>query len=310
MKKSKLFLLVLAVVVLATSSLLAIPMMDNDPDNDSKSTKVNVKVVTIVDGVKTVKDTLIGFESDLDLKMLEDLEVNIDSILKVVEDKIQNISINCEMDGDDDDHFVINIGGEDMDLNFDLDVDNIEEIIEMSLEGIDSKSEITKKMVIRIDVADENIEFTTDDEEDLELELDLKELLKSIELDSEDVDSNVSKKSLIIKEYSTRPNAYDIKMLQDVGYTNVHKGNLELEQFSISPNPNQGKFTLAFESNSKETIKINVFDINGKNVYSEKLKNFEGQYSKSISIENEKPGAYFVTMKQDHKYLTRKFIKK
>ena len=45
-------------------------------------------------------------------------------------------------------------------------------------------------------------------------------------------------------------------------------------------------------------------------MYSDKVKNFDGHYSESINIENEKPGAYFVTLKQDHKYLTQKFIKK
>lgn len=306
MKKTNLFLLVLAIVVLATGSLWAIPRMDNDPDNDSNSSKAKVKVITIVDGVKTVKDTVIDFSSDLDLKALENLEFNLDSILKVVEEKIENININFEINGDDEDHFVIKIGGEEMDLNFDIEIDNIEEIIEMSLEGIDSETEITKKMVIRIDGGDENIQITTEGEEDF----DLKELLESVKVNIEDIDSLGKTKTIIVKAYSTRPNAYDIKMLQDVGYTNVHKGNLDLEKFSITPNPNQGIFTLAFESRSKETVKINVFDIHGKNVYSDKVKNFEGHYSENINIENEKPGAYFVTLKQDQKYLTQKFIKK
>jgi len=305
MKKANLLLLVLAAVVLTTGSLLAIPLMDNDPNGEHEKGKATVKVVTIVDGVKTVKDTVIDFGSDFDLEVLEDFELDLDSILKVVEEKVENISINCEMNGDDEDHFMIKIGGEDMDLDFNIDIDNIEEIIEMSLEGTDSKADITKKMVIKIDGDEENIQISSEGDEDF----DLKEILASVKIDSDDIDSLV-KKTIIIKEYSTRPNAYDIKKLEEAGYTNIHKGNLELEDFSIAPNPNNGVFLLSFGSASDETLKVNVFDINGKNIYAEKIRNFPGNYKKEINIADEKDGAYFVTLKQDGKYVTKKFIKK
>ncbi len=79
MKKTNLFLVVIAVVILATGSLLALPIIDNDPDGDKGKKKAKVKVVTIVNGVKTETDTLISLDDDINISGLDDLEIDIES---------------------------------------------------------------------------------------------------------------------------------------------------------------------------------------------------------------------------------------
>ncbi len=80
MKKTNLFLAIIAVVILATGSLFALPILDNDPDGDPEKKEAKVKIVTIVDGVEIVTDTVIYIGDDLDLIDLENININIDTL--------------------------------------------------------------------------------------------------------------------------------------------------------------------------------------------------------------------------------------
>jgi hypothetical protein len=53
---------------------------------------------------------------------------------------------------------------------------------------------------------------------------------------------------------------------------------------------------------------IQVLDLNGKEVYSEKLNEFDGTYNKDIDIKNEARGTMILKIIQGDKIMTHKII--
>lgn len=83
---------------------------------------------------------------------------------------------------------------------------------------------------------------------------------------------------------------------------------LELEKLVFAPNPSDGKFTLKFNTPETGKTKINIYDVNGKEVYNETIKNFDGIYKNDIDISSEGQGTYFLKIQQGEKFSTRKII--
>ena len=63
----------------------------------------------------------------------------------------------------------------------------------------------------------------------------------------------------------------DIKELNNIGLT-------------LFPNPNDGKFTISFNSFIESTYKIEIIDALGKQVYKETINEFKGAYTKQINL--------------------------
>jgi hypothetical protein len=116
----------------------------------------------------------------------------------------------------------------------------------------------------------------------------------------------VIKKKVILKTVGEKDlgnfekSGVDLKPRQD--------NTLELEKLVFAPNPSDGKFTLKFNSPDSEKIIVQIFDLNGKKVYEETVKNFDGEYNKKIDISSEGQGIYFLKIRQGSKFNTRKII--
>jgi len=74
------------------------------------------------------------------------------------------------------------------------------------------------------------------------------------------------------------------------------------------PNPNDGKFNLNFNLKNKADAEVTVYDTQGKQVYSEKLPNFSGDYNKAIDISSNTKGVYFVKIQQGKHSQVKKII--
>lgn len=83
---------------------------------------------------------------------------------------------------------------------------------------------------------------------------------------------------------------------------------LSVEYLSSSPNPNNGQMRISFTGKATPTH-ISVLDMNGKELYAEKIEDFDGTYNKEIQIENAK-GTLILKIDQDGKILTQKIIVK
>lgn len=84
--------------------------------------------------------------------------------------------------------------------------------------------------------------------------------------------------------------------------------SLNVEVLTGSPNPNNGQMKIHFEG-KKEPTTIEVLDLSGKEVFKEKIDQFEGSYDKEIQIENA-TGTFILKVTQGKKVLTQKIIVK
>ena len=106
-------------------------------------------------------------------------------------------------------------------------------------------------------------------------------------------------------------NEEDKKSLEKAGVDLAPESNenkLEMDKLSFHPNPSNGKFTLKFNTEQKGDTDIRIYDINGKEVYNERVRNFDGKYEKEIDISENGSGTYFLKVSQGEKMMTRKII--
>ncbi|MFN0048635.1 MAG: T9SS type A sorting domain-containing protein [Cytophagales bacterium] len=79
----------------------------------------------------------------------------------------------------------------------------------------------------------------------------------------------------------------------------------EASSFNVFPNPNNGTFTLTFDAKSASTIKVEIYDINGKLVYLDNVST-AGVYSKAISVGGK--GTFVAVISANGKSATKKVV--
>jgi hypothetical protein len=84
--------------------------------------------------------------------------------------------------------------------------------------------------------------------------------------------------------------------------------NFDLADFSLYPNPNNGNFTIKFNSNTANDININIHDIQGRLILAKKYHN-NGLFSENITINNAQTGVYFVTIQDGNKKVVKRIVK-
>ena len=79
------------------------------------------------------------------------------------------------------------------------------------------------------------------------------------------------------------------------------------DNFALYPNPNNGSFTVRFDSHSNNEIKISVNDIRGRQIFSNHFEN-NGLFNKSIQLNNLQSGVYLINIQDGENKMTKKFI--
>lgn len=82
---------------------------------------------------------------------------------------------------------------------------------------------------------------------------------------------------------------------------------LQLESFDAYPSPTLGPVNIRFEANAVPTT-VRMTDMNGKVVYENQLKQFNGSFNEQVNLEGKSPGFYTVTVTQDNKVFSKKII--
>jgi flagellar hook assembly protein FlgD len=103
------------------------------------------------------------------------------------------------------------------------------------------------------------------------------------------------------------PDNDELGELKDAG-VKVKSRELDVENLKFSPNPSKGKFNLSFNLPEKKKVTINIYDIKGNLVYTETLKNFQGEYQKEIDISEHGEGAFFLQIVQGLYDIIKKII--
>ena len=81
----------------------------------------------------------------------------------------------------------------------------------------------------------------------------------------------------------------------------------ELAGFNIFPNPNNGEFTIKLNSNSGDDIKVNVYDIRGRVIFSNVYSNTP-DFTQTINLNNVQSGMYLVNVNDGNGQVTKKII--
>jgi len=89
--------------------------------------------------------------------------------------------------------------------------------------------------------------------------------------------------------------------------TGINNSNNNLD-FSVLPNPNHGVFDVNISNTDKSAIKLEIYNSEGKRVYSEMIQSKEQDISKRIHLENLSSGIYFLKIQQDKNVKTQKIM--
>ncbi len=78
--------------------------------------------------------------------------------------------------------------------------------------------------------------------------------------------------------------------------------------FSVKPNPSQGVFNVSISTIIKSDIQLEIFNSQGKNVYSEVIQAKQKDVSKRINLEGLSAGIYFIKIQQGNSTKTQKIV--
>jgi hypothetical protein len=83
---------------------------------------------------------------------------------------------------------------------------------------------------------------------------------------------------------------------------------LGVGRMKVYPNPSDGRFSVSFKAASKGDINISVTDNNGKEVYKQTMKDFEGEYFQQVDISGKGKGSYYIKITSGDDTITKKIL--
>ena len=81
----------------------------------------------------------------------------------------------------------------------------------------------------------------------------------------------------------------------------------EFENFALYPNPNNGSFTVQFNSTSNSKIDIAVHDIRGRKILDKEYSN-TGMFSQNLQLDNAEAGIYLVSITDGAKKVVKRIV--
>lgn len=102
----------------------------------------------------------------------------------------------------------------------------------------------------------------------------------------------------------------------DIDKLNEISPNAKLEEMDKSeigdleffPNPSKGIFNLKFNSDEPTNTQINIYNINGEEIYNTELDNFKGTFDEDIDISEHNNGAYILEIIKGNKRMNKKVV--
>jgi len=83
--------------------------------------------------------------------------------------------------------------------------------------------------------------------------------------------------------------------------------DFEFENFALYPNPNNGNFTVRFDSKTGEKINIAVHDIRGRKIFDKNYSN-NGLFSENLQLEKAQSGIYLVSISEGSKKIVKRIV--
>ena len=79
------------------------------------------------------------------------------------------------------------------------------------------------------------------------------------------------------------------------------------ENFSLYPNPNDGSFNIKFNSNSNKNIKVAVYDMRGREIFTKSYQN-SGLFEQNLQLSNVQSGIYLVNIQDGEQKMVKKIV--
>lgn len=235
---------------------------------EDKPVTIRVKKIENINGVEKVSDSTYTVKGPVNIHHLEGLNIKETECLK--DGKTKKIVIVTD-----------DIKGKDGELKDISKEELMDEQIQAALKaaGVDSKTSGADKMLVL------NVEAEAEGEKG-EKKVTKIMILKKVKITeaSEEETNQMAKKTGTIDQ------------------------KLNLDKLNFYPNPSNGKFHLNFKLSTTGTTEIGIFNMEGKSVYNESLKDFSGSYDKEIDISSHPKGVYFVKVKQGEHAQLKKIV--
>lgn len=90
--------------------------------------------------------------------------------------------------------------------------------------------------------------------------------------------------------------------------TLLSNNTFDLTNFNVFPNPNNGEFQIKLNNSASNEIKVTVFDLRGRTIYSNSYKNDNGNYDEKITLNNVQSGMYILNITDGIKETSKKII--
>lgn len=81
----------------------------------------------------------------------------------------------------------------------------------------------------------------------------------------------------------------------------------EFSKFALYPNPNNGSFTVQFESASSQKVNIAVHDLRGRKIFDQSYNN-SGMFSQNLQLDKAQAGIYLVSITDGDKKVTKRIV--
>ncbi len=85
-------------------------------------------------------------------------------------------------------------------------------------------------------------------------------------------------------------------------------GEFELDSFAIYPNPNNGEFTVKFNSKTGKDVKIDIYDVRGRVIFNNVYLNNTPEFNETINLNNVQSGMYLVNVNDGNGQVTKRII--
>jgi hypothetical protein len=90
--------------------------------------------------------------------------------------------------------------------------------------------------------------------------------------------------------------------------TNTNEISSGILVLSIYPNPSKNIFNISFVSKEEQNLQVRVINVIGEEIYTEDLKQFTGEYSQFINLNEYKKGIYFLQIETSKGVINKKLI--
>lgn len=100
-------------------------------------------------------------------------------------------------------------------------------------------------------------------------------------------------------------NSWSLNLCKTIAALGVK--NNDFQNFVLYPNPNNGSFNVQFNSDSSNQIKIGVYDIAGRQVFSQFYQN-NGVFNENLKLNSIQSGVYLVTVEDGESKIVKRII--